>query len=230
MIDFRLGRWQDVLADVGEVDAVITDPPYGARTHKGQVDGAAHRRATMAGKFADLSYQAWGKAEVDQFVDGMLPRCRGWFGALTSHDLILHWQDAFERHGRYAFAPVVWLDKQPRSTSDGPASWACYLMLCRKRTRGDFLPGYRVGAYLPGQKDRHHIGGKPRWLMRAIIRDYTKPGDLVCDPCAGGATTLIAAAMEGRRAIGCEMDPDTFAKAQKRIAEGYTPDLFTGID
>ena len=27
-IDLRCGRWQDVLADVGEVDAVICDPPY----------------------------------------------------------------------------------------------------------------------------------------------------------------------------------------------------------
>jgi site-specific DNA-methyltransferase (adenine-specific) len=70
-------------------------------------------------------------------------------------------------------------------------------------------------------------GGKPLWLMRAIVRDYTRPGDLVCDPCAGGATTLLAAAMEGRRAVGAEMDPVTFEKASKRLAQGYTPDLFT---
>jgi len=40
------------------------------------------------------------------------------------------------------------------------------------------------------------IGGKPMWLMRALVRDYSRPGNLVCDPCAGGATTLIAAAIE----------------------------------
>src|SRR5690606_19055862 len=28
LIDLRMGRWQDVLADVEACDAVITDPPY----------------------------------------------------------------------------------------------------------------------------------------------------------------------------------------------------------
>jgi len=62
--------------------------------------------------------------------------------------------------------------------------------------------------------------------MRAIVRDYSRPGDLVCDPCAGAATTLLAAAMEGRRAVGSEMDPATLEKAQTRIARGFTPTLF----
>ena len=40
------------------------------------------------------------------------------------------------------------------------------------------------------------------------------------------ATTLIAAAMEGRRAIGAEVDPVTYELARKRIEKGYTPDMF----
>ena len=70
------------------------------------------------------------------------------------------------------------------------------------------------------------VGGKPLDLMRAIVRDYSRPGDLICDPCAGGATTLLAAAMEGRRAVGAEIDHETYAKASARIARGYTPPLF----
>jgi hypothetical protein len=46
--------------------------------------------------------------------------------------------------------------------------------------------------------------------------------------CFGGATTLIAAAMEGRRAVGSEMDLKTYALAQARIAKGHTPDMFSG--
>lgn len=61
--------------------------------------------------------------------------------------------------------------------------------------------------------------------MRAIIRDYTRPGDLVVDPCAGGGTTLLAAVMEGRRAIGAEMDPATFDKAVARLRKGFTTPL-----
>jgi site-specific DNA-methyltransferase (adenine-specific) len=62
--------------------------------------------------------------------------------------------------------------------------------------------------------------------MRALVRDYTKPGDLIVDPCAGAATTLIAAAIEGRRAIGAECDPETYAIAKERIERPFTPDIF----
>jgi len=61
------------------------------------------------------------------------------------------------------------------------------------------------------------------WLMRAIVSDYSRPGDLVCDPFAGGGTTLLAAAIEGRRAIGAEESPETYARAVRRLSAGYTP-------
>ena len=63
--------------------------------------------------------------------------------------------------------------------------------------------------------------------MRAIVRDYSRPGDLIVDPCAGGSTTLLAAAIEGRRAIGAEIDEATYYKAVKRLEAGYTRDMFT---
>lgn len=40
--DLRLGRWQDALADVGDVDAVITDPPFSQRTAEGFRGGDQH--------------------------------------------------------------------------------------------------------------------------------------------------------------------------------------------
>jgi DNA modification methylase len=58
--------------------------------------------------------------------------------------------------------------------------------------------------------------------MRAIVRDYSRPGDLVCDPCAGGATTLIAAATERREAVGAEVDDANYALGRARIDAGYT--------
>jgi len=89
------------------------------------------------------------------------------------------------------------------------------------------VPGwYRAGIEFNG-----HIGGKPLALMRAIVRDYSRPGDLVVDPCAGGGTTLLAAAIEGRRAIGAEIDPETYAKAVERLSRPYTPVVrFDAVD
>lgn len=55
--------------------------------------------------------------------------------------------------------------------------------------------------------------GKPDWLMRALVRDYSRPGDLICDPLAGFGSTLIAARDEGRRSIGAEIDHATWSVA-----------------
>jgi DNA modification methylase len=59
--------------------------------------------------------------------------------------------------------------------------------------------------------------------MQRLVRDYTLAGDLIADPFGGAASTLVAASLESRFAIGAEMNPDTFAKAQRRIARGCLP-------
>ena len=212
--DLRLGDWREVLADVEEVDAVICDPPYGARTHRGS-DELPDRRA--------LSYASWAPETVREFVAAWAPRCRGWFACMTSDDLIAAWRAAYRAEGLYDFAPVVITSPRVRLVGDGPASAAVYLMVARPRSvefaRRGALPGhYRAPVARGG-----HIGGKPIGLMRAIVRDYSRPGDLVVDPCAGYGTTLRAAVVEGRRAIGAEIDPATFAEADKRLALPFTP-------
>jgi site-specific DNA-methyltransferase (adenine-specific) len=247
--DLRLGRWEDVLADVEMVDAVITDPPYSARTHDGHDDGAklankkarGHRRSD--GKVdayrprREISYTAWTAENVEAFVASWAPRNRGWFVCLSDSELCTPWRASFERHGLTGFQPVpcVIPGMTVRMSGDGPSSWAFYANVARPKAlhRWGTLPGaygVGVGVNLCGsQGEREHIGGKPEWLMRALIRDYTRPGNLVCDPCAGGGTTLVAAAIEGRRAIGSEVDAAANAKAMKRLDRGYTPDLFAAL-
>lgn len=231
--DLRLGRWQDALADLGEVDAVITDPPYGARTHAGQRHGRFQSAPGRSGgkviSVRGLPYEGWTSDDVAEFVAAWSPRCRGWLAALTSHDLGPIWERELSAAGRYAFAPIACV--QPHSNvrlaGDGPANWSVWLIVARPRTMKAW--GALPGAYVtpPGYRNGQPIpGAKPVDLMRAIVRDYTKPGDLVCDPCAGGATTLLAAVSENRSAIGSEMDPATYAKARRRLEAGYTPDLF----
>ena len=135
---------------------------------------------------------------------------------------------ALSDRGRYVFAPLpcVISGMTVRLGGDGPSSESVSLVVARPRTaeaaKWGTLPGFYKG---PAEKCIV-VGGKPLWLMRAIIRDYTRPGDLVVDPCAGGGTTLLAAVMEGRRAIGAEMDPATFDKAVARLRKGFTTPLF----
>lgn len=237
MVDFRLGRYQDVLADVGEVSAVIADPPYGARTHAGhngldydnlpidyQKSDGTTRPSPVAR--ASLSYQHWTPDDVRAFIAFWAPRCRGWFACMTSHDLIPVWEQAYTDAKRYAFAPVGIVQDRVRLGGDGPASALVYLMVSRPKTREFSTWGALPGYYKAGIDREGHIGGKPIGLMSRIVSDYSRPGDTVCDPCAGGATTLVAARQLGRSAIGAECDATTYAKAKARLDRAYVPDMF----
>lgn len=239
-IDLRLGRWENELADV-TCDAVIADAPYSARVHEGHDDGVRAARVTDAWTRSDgrtdpkppqprrqLSYAHWTTSDVDAFIDSWAPRNRGWFVCLSDHALCSAYEAAYERNGLTTFAPVGVLipGMTVRLCGDGPSSWMIYANVARPKALSKWgtLPGGYTGP--PGE--RVHVGGKPLWLMRALVRDYTRRGDLVCDPCAGAATTLIAAATEGRHAVGAEVDPATHALATGRIRAGYTPTLDLG--
>lgn len=250
--DLRCGRWQDALADVERVDCVCVDAPYSAKTHGGH-DGAptvrrsgigdaryetfnsgsakAGRPSSVQNRRA-IEYGAWTDDDVCDFVDGWAPRCAGWFVTITDHTLGPVWAARLESHGFYSFAPIPWIapGSRVRLSGDGPSGWTCWIIVARPRvepfTKWGTLPGfYNITSGSTADRRAGVVGGKPIRLMRALVRDYTRPGDLVCDPCAGGATTLRAAQLEGRRAIGAEMDPDTYAKAVERLAAPYTPAL-----
>ena len=133
-----------------------------------------------------------------------------------------------EGHGRCGFHPIpcVIPGMTVRLGGDGPSSWAVYLNVSRPRSKEWASWGTLPGAYRTTRKGEQHIGGKPLDLMLAIVRDYTRPGDLGCDPCAGWGTTAIACESLGRRFVGAEIDPETHARALKRIRGGVQIDMF----
>ena len=65
-------------------------------------------------------------------------------------------------------------------------------------------------------------------LCRWLIRTYTNPGETVLDATVGSGTTIVAAALEGRNAIGIEMEKKYFDIAVKRI-EPFTNQEQTSI-
>lgn len=231
MSDLRCGDWREVLADVEQVDALICDPPYGARTHQGHDAIAEDGRTWSPDRRNALCYSSMSPEAVAEFVQHWAPRVGGWMAVMSCSDLAPIWRAQFEQAGLVAFAPVSCVIRamSVRLSGDGPSNWSIYLNVARKRTKEAARWGTLNGAYVVGRgsADRH-IGGKPIALMNAIIRDYTRPGDLVCDPCAGMATTAIACESLGRRFVGAEIDPETHAKAIKRIDKGVQIDMFGG--
>ena len=73
----------------------------------------------------------------------------------------------------------------------------------------------------------NHPSPKPIEYMRKLISRVTRKGDTIFDPFMGSGTTGVAAIQLGRNFIGCEIDPDYFAIAEKRIKEAtLQPQLF----
>jgi hypothetical protein len=221
--ELRLGRWQDVLHGE-DWDLLCTDPPYSARTHAGH----DHAVGTTSARPADqwqreaIAYQALDSRGVAAMTSELLPRTRGWSAVMTDHVLAAFWAEGATAHGRYAFSPLACVHpgSRVRMVGDGPAQWSVWLCLSRPRGDAWVTWGSRPGAYVVPRgapDDRAMSGGKVSWLVREIVRDYSRRGELVCDPCAGMGTTLLSAVLEGRRALGAEVDPDTYHRAVARL-------------
>src|SRR5690606_4478526 len=168
----------------------------------------------------ELGYDAMTPEKIAEWVDHWERRVRGWIVQITSHDLAPIWSAALESAGRYVFAPLPLYDEgmTVRLVGDGPASWTCWIVPARRRTRDAARWGSLPGGYRrrPGDERSPRRGGKPLGVMREIVRDYSRPGDLVLDTHVGGGTHMLAAMLEGRRAIGAEVDENTWCDARER--------------
>lgn len=165
------------------------------------------------------------------FFDSWGTRCKGWIACMTDDSLIPHFRAHAARVGRLDFAPVpcVMTGMTVRTRGDGPSSWACYLMVSRPRGNGWEDWGTLPGAYVgPRGLEAGGGRGKPDWLMRAIVRDYSKPRDLVCDPFSGWAATGMAALGLDRQYVGAECDPLAIEEGNARLGRGQQRDLFAG--
>lgn len=70
-----------------------------------------------------------------------------------------------------------------------------------------------------------HTCQMPLKLLSRIIKASSNPGDLVLDPFSGSATTLVAAAVLGRRYLGFDIDPKYVELGNNRIIETLSSGL-----
>jgi site-specific DNA-methyltransferase (adenine-specific) len=94
---------------------------------------------------------------------------------------------------------------------------------------GDFIPnGVKKGVPLgdvwqipylnPKAKERTgYPTQKPILLLERIINIASHENDLILDPFCGSGTTVVAAALLNRRAIGIDISPDALEIARKRL-------------
>lgn len=69
----------------------------------------------------------------------------------------------------------------------------------------------------PNPRRKLHPTEKPETLMRELIQNSSRPGQVVLDPFMGSGSTLEAAYKSGRRAIGIDLDEQYCQIAAERI-------------
>ena len=69
------------------------------------------------------------------------------------------------------------------------------------------------------QEKDWHPWQQPLPDVEMLIRYFSKPGDLVVDPCGGAFTTAVACRNLGRRFIGCDVEKKWVDTGHQRLAE-----------
>jgi len=204
-----LGDCMDILPTLGKVDAVITDPPYGM-AHSGnssRFSGGNARR----GIGSDHGPIAGDSAPFDP-------------SHLLIGDLQVIWGfNHFPNHLPRG-AALVWLKRNDDALGSflSDAEVAFFSKGCGVYAFREVFAGSRRA--IEGSGDPYgqsaHPTQKPVALMRWCIQ---KCGDsqTILDPYMGSGSTGVAAVLEGRQFIGCEIDPKYFATACRRIEQAY---------
>ena len=91
----------------------------------------------------------------------------------------------------------------------------------------ELTSGYFAGpeALRNENGERFHKQQAPLALLGRIVLSSSAPGDVVFDPFSGTGTTLVAAAMTGRRGIGVEVDPINVQCVRKRVKAPRNADV-----
>lgn len=232
-----LGDCLEVMPTLGQVDAVICDPPYGNSNHDGDFNARLNEHRNLESK-PIANDDADGMRVV---VDGMLraavdlmPKeasaCCCFCGGGGPRPVFAWLAERMDRDGLSFFHSVVWDKRNPglglRYRRQHEMMMVAHRKGGRIRWGEERNPVPNIYSEMPS-RTRFHPNEKPESLMRWVVENHTRDGDTVLDPFMGSASTLVACAKLGRKGIGVELDPDYFEIACKRVEEAYRqPDLF----
>ena len=212
-----LGDCREIVATLGTFNAIITDPPYSERTHRGHDTGVGKDKA----KRKPLDYAFLTESEARDCARRFNAAALGWIFWLTDHSLARVIEEELVTAGRYVFAPIPFVQpgRSVRLTGDGPSSWTDWAVVARtaKQAKWGTLPGVYIAK--KGDRERMRMGGKPLSMIGDVVSDYTRRGDTVLDPYLGAGTTAVACQKLGRFCTGIEIDPEAFDVACKRVED-----------
>jgi site-specific DNA-methyltransferase (adenine-specific) len=208
------------------VQHIICDPPYSKHVHAKQWIGhalTAEGAARCATNHTEIGFDAL----TDEVRDAVAMECARiatrWTLIFCDIEGVSAWCASVRAAGLDYVRTCIWdkVDSAPQFTGDRPANAAECIVCAHRPGKKRWNGGGRRNVYtVPvngGTGAKPHPTQKPLRLMRALIHDFTDPGELICDPFAGSGSTLCAAVGLGRLAIGWERDPKHYETARRRL-------------
>lgn len=197
-----LGDCLTVMRQLPNVDAVITDPPYGIGR-----DGQKRTTGGNGGRKA-YEFKGWDAERPDRRTFEEILRIAP-FHIIWGGN---YFADLLPPTGKW----LVWDKGQRINQSDGELAWTSQNGALR------IFELNRVALMTDGAQ---HPTQKPVELMAWCIDQA--PFGTVLDPFSGSGTTGVACIKRGRPFIGIEADPDYFEIMCRRIEKAYAqPDMF----
>lgn len=216
LVTFHHGDCRTLAADLepASVRLLLTDPPYGQQYRTGYRWASEHRPITGDSQDAlSLTVEALEAVAPALTQDAhVLVFCR-W---QHEHEL----REALIATGLTVRGSLVWA-KNEHGMGDLRRTFGPAHERIVHATRPDATIRYREPdvLHVPRVVNERHPTEKPVDLLRRLVVATTEPGDLVVDPFAGVASTLVAASQAGRRGWGCEIDPDYYRLGGERLAD-----------
>jgi ParB family chromosome partitioning protein len=197
-IEIRHGDFREVLGDLrGQVDAMITDPPY------------LSEYIPLYGELAKLAAE--------------LLRPHGVLVVMTPHLHLLEVGNRMTPHLRYRWICTYYMGDTKANVSAAKiaTSWKPLLVFTRYDAENlrFVCSDYFSAAHNTAdgvQKELHHWQQSLDGFTE-IVQRFTEPGDLVVDPFLGSGTTALACLQLGRRFVGCDIDAGAVAIARRRV-------------
>ncbi|KIC42221.1 hypothetical protein RA27_02185 [Ruegeria sp. ANG-R] len=220
-----LGDAMQVMPELGAVDHLISDFPYEQSLHDVKTGKERDMRTDGRAELKPLDFDGVDGIR-DEIIDLAAQNCRGWFLGFCTLEGTARWADVINPSPIKYKRGCLWIkpDSTPQMNGQGPAQGAeAFVAAWCGAGYARWNAGGKRGVYthLTNPPDRHggHPTEKPWRLMKEMVLDFTNPGQLILDPFMGSGTTLVAAALTGRRAIGVELNPKYFDMACLRVAK-----------
>lgn len=235
-------HWMEVVADLPVVDCVLTDPPYGETS----LDWDESEVAWLSGmdrcvartgsvwSFGSLRYLSWLLHSA-----GMAAWRQAQEIVWEKHNGSSFHADRFKRVHELAVqlykqeTPWGEVYKKPVFTNDATARTV------RRKQRPPHTGHIEAGSYTSEdggprlmrsviyERSCHgyadHPTQKPLGILRTMLEYSCPPGGICLDLFAGSGSVLLAAAANGCKAIGVEIEERFCEAAAKRLAQEVLP-------